>query len=112
MFVSTTAVILQESIKCFASLMIILVQEGGVRGWLRHLNENIINQPLDCLKISVPSLVYTLQNNLIFVAVSNLDAATFQVSQNLTMSLPCCSNKLRFCCANEMGIFLVEMMDG
>lgn len=83
MFVSTTAVILQESIKCFASLMIILVQEGGVRGWLRHLNENIINQPLDCLKISVPSLVYTLQNNLIFVAVSNLDAATFQVTYQL-----------------------------
>lgn len=83
MFVSTTAVILQEAIKCFSSLMIILVQEGDVRSWLRHLNDNIIKQPLDCLKISVPSLVYTLQNNLIFVAVSNLDAATFQVTYQL-----------------------------
>ena len=81
MFVSTTAVILQEAIKCLSSLLIILVQEGfSVRSWLRHLNDNIIRQPLDCLKISVPSLVYTLQNNLIFIAVSNLDAATFQVS--------------------------------
>ena len=79
MFVATTAVILQEAIKCLASNVIIFIQEGSVRAWLRHLNDNIIKQPLDCLKISVPSLVYTLQNNLIFIAVSNLDAATFQV---------------------------------
>ena len=80
MFVATTAVIMQESIKCLASNIIIIIQEGGIRAWLRHLNDNILKQPLDCLKILVPSLVYTLQNNLIFVAVSNLDAATFQVS--------------------------------
>ena len=47
-----------------------------------HISENIIQQPLDCAKIAVPSLVYTLQNNLLYVAVSNLEAATFQVKYN------------------------------
>ncbi|KAH3777753.1 hypothetical protein DPMN_179201, partial [Dreissena polymorpha] len=80
MFFTTTAVILQEAIKCLISMIIILVQERSVFGWLRHLHENIVLQPLDCVKVSLPSLVYMLQNNLIFIAVSNLDAAVFQVA--------------------------------
>lgn len=83
LFFTTTAVILQEAIKCFISLIIILVQEGSVKAWLHHLHDNIIKQPLDCVKVSVPSLVYTLQNNLIFIGVSNLDAAVFQVTYQL-----------------------------
>ena len=48
--------------------------------YLQYLNENIFQQPIDCLKISVSAIVYTLQNNLLYVAVSNLEAATYQVS--------------------------------
>lgn len=63
-----------------------MFQEKSVTGWLKHLKENIILQPLDCVKVSVPSLVYTLQNNLIFIGVSNLDAAVFQVPCNTSRS--------------------------
>ena len=55
-------------------------QEGSVSNWLRHLHQNLIMDPMDNVKVSVPSLVYVLQNNLQFLAVSNLDAATYQVS--------------------------------
>jgi len=34
----------------------------------------------DCWKLAVPASLYVLQNNLQFVAASNLDVATFQVS--------------------------------
>jgi UDP-sugar transporter A1/2/3 len=77
---STTAVIMSEVLKFLACFLIIFIKEGSLRAFLSHLNENIIKQPMDCIKISVPSIIYTLQNNLLFVAVSNLDAAVFQVS--------------------------------
>ena len=37
--------------------------------------------PGDFAKLLVPACLYTLQNNLAYVAVSNLDAASYQVSQ-------------------------------
>ncbi|CAH1782708.1 unnamed protein product [Owenia fusiformis] len=83
MFMSSTAVVIAEALKCISCLGIILVQEGSLLRWGQRLNDDIIKQPLDCLKISVPSIVYTLQNNLLYVAVSNLDAATFQVTYQL-----------------------------
>ncbi|KAJ6547651.1 nucleotide-sugar transporter-domain-containing protein [Mycena capillaripes] len=37
----------------------------------------------DCWKLSIPAILYVIQNNLQFVAVSNLQAATFQVSYQM-----------------------------
>ena len=79
MYMATTAVIMAEIFKMVGSALIILIQEGGILKWLHHLNQNILKQPLDCLKISVPAIIYMLQNNLLYVALSNLEAATFQV---------------------------------
>ncbi|XP_045165633.1 UDP-N-acetylglucosamine transporter-like isoform X1 [Mercenaria mercenaria] len=83
MFMATSAVVMSEVLKFSSCLLIIFYQQGSMRRWLHHLHENIILQPGDCLKVSVPSLVYTLQNNLLYIALSNLDAATFQVTYQL-----------------------------
>ncbi|TFK55139.1 hypothetical protein OE88DRAFT_1653815 [Heliocybe sulcata] len=37
----------------------------------------------DCWKLSIPSILYVIQNNLQYVAASNLDAATFQVTYQM-----------------------------
>lgn len=41
---------------------------------------HIFRSPMELLKLSVPSVVYAIQNNMAFVALSNLDAAVYQVS--------------------------------
>lgn len=43
------------------------------------LRQEIFNKPIETLKLAIPSGIYTLQNNLLYVALSNLDAATYQV---------------------------------
>lgn len=55
----------------------------SVRGLNQVLKEEIISKPLDTMKLAIPSGIYTLQNNLLYVALSNLDAATYQVKKNI-----------------------------
>mmetsp|Transcript_37298 Transcript_37298/g.111719 ORF Transcript_37298/g.111719 Transcript_37298/m.111719 type:complete len:414 (-) Transcript_37298:732-1973(-) len=50
-------------------------------GRLWHsVKENIIDRPMDALKIVIPSLLYLVQNSLLYVALSNLSAPLFQVT--------------------------------
>ena len=72
----------------------IVLQEGGLLNGARHLYENTIKQPLECVKIFVPAIIYVLQNNLLYVALSNLEAATFQV--RLLIILSCAVGGLQF----------------
>ncbi|TRM57601.1 nucleotide-sugar transporter-domain-containing protein [Schizophyllum amplum] len=37
----------------------------------------------DCWKLSIPAILYVIQNNLQYVAATNLEAATFQVSYQM-----------------------------
>ncbi|XP_025108473.1 UDP-galactose translocator-like [Pomacea canaliculata] len=83
MFVTSTAVLLAELVKTLTCLLLVLVEQRSARLWALHLYENLLCQPWDFLKVCVPSLLFVVQNNLVFVAVSNLDAATFQVTYQL-----------------------------
>lgn len=43
----------------------------------------MVEKPGDNLKVSVPAICYVIQNNLLFFALSKLDAATYQVTYQL-----------------------------
>ena len=47
---------------------------------LESIRQNIIDRPIDALKILIPSLLYLVQNSLLYVAISNLTAPMFQVT--------------------------------
>eukprot|EP00045_Choanoeca_perplexa_P007158 m.63194 g.63194 ORF g.63194 m.63194 type:complete len:338 (-) comp13959_c0_seq2:2034-3047(-) len=79
----SAAVICSESCKLLASLLLILVQEGGLNGMIKRLNEDVVRKPWVTLKLLVPAGLYTLQNNLLFLGGSYLDAATFQVTYQM-----------------------------
>jgi len=47
---------------------------------MKSLKENVWDVPLDAAKILVPSLLYLMQNSLLYIALSNLSAPMFQVT--------------------------------
>lgn len=79
MYITTTAVLISETLKMLICLTIIFFQSSSISEYVKHLYTSIVVNWKDTLKMSVPAIVYTLQNNLQYVAVSNLDAAVFQV---------------------------------
>ncbi|XP_071818264.1 UDP-N-acetylglucosamine transporter-like isoform X1 [Apostichopus japonicus] len=84
LYFSTTTVIVTEFVKMSTCLCIIFIQKGGnVKEYLNYLWHGIVTEARDTFKLAIPSGIYTIQNNLLFVAVSNLSAATFQVSYQL-----------------------------
>uniref|UniRef100_A0A803SXZ4 Solute carrier family 35 member A1 n=1 Tax=Anolis carolinensis TaxID=28377 RepID=A0A803SXZ4_ANOCA len=87
LYFSTTAVCIAEVIKLFLSLGILAKETGSGGRLLTSLKENVLGSPKELLKLSVPSLVYAIQNNMAFLALSNLDAAVYQVTYQL--KIPC-----------------------
>lgn len=90
MFITTTAVVLSETLKMVTCLAIIFFQKNSFAEYAHHLHDSIVVNWQDTLKMSVPAIVYALQNNLQYVAVSNLGAAVFQVSLHHRLSRGVC----------------------
>lgn len=84
MFIASTAVVMAELVKLTVCLALVYrVESISWKHFVSILNTTIVKQPMDTLKVCIPSLVYLIQNNLLYVSTSNLDAATYQVTYQL-----------------------------
>jgi hypothetical protein len=84
MYLATTAVFMMEIEKLIICVVVVFFQCGSsLSGLASSLHQHILLSPMEVLKLCVPSLLYTIQNNLLYFALSNLDAATYQVCYQL-----------------------------
>ena len=79
LYASSAAVATMEAVKLLSCLAMVAA-EGDLA---RALREDVLGKPSELLAIAVPSFVYTVQNNVLYYALSHLDAATFQVGYQL-----------------------------
>jgi len=63
--------------------LLLVYEKMSVSAAASQMYSDIVLQPIDTLKISIPALLYTLQNNALFIAVGHLEAAVFQVTYQL-----------------------------
>ncbi|XP_054159360.1 UDP-N-acetylglucosamine transporter-like [Oppia nitens] len=83
-YVSSTAILLSEIIKLMVCLLILLYQtNGSLTSLTQLLRKEVMAKPGETAKLLIPALLYTIQNNLLFLALTNLDAATYQVTYQL-----------------------------
>ncbi|KAK7100677.1 hypothetical protein V1264_023586 [Littorina saxatilis] len=79
-YLTSTAVVTSELVKLVACLYMVFYT--STRKTWEAIREDLFDVK-EAVKTAVPSGLYTLQNNLQFIAVSHLDAATFQVTYQL-----------------------------
>lgn len=81
MYLASTAVVLTEVMKLTISLsMVFYNNKFDIEKTGRLLHTEIIVKRYETMKVSVPSVLYTIQNNLLYVALTHLNAVTFQVN--------------------------------
>ncbi|KAG5183409.1 nucleotide-sugar transporter-domain-containing protein [Tribonema minus] len=79
LYAASTAVVCAEVVKVAASLLLQLKDDRDLRGLWQTVKRDIFCQPWDTQKMAVPAALYCMQNNLAYIAISNLDSPTYQL---------------------------------
>ena len=77
-YIVTTAVACMEGVKVLTCLVVEGWGFPSLAAYGQHLSRELF-KPRELAMLAVPSLLYTLQNNLLYIALANLDAAIYQV---------------------------------
>jgi len=73
-------VFLTEIIKIISSVVLLHFEMDCESRKTTEAIHDIFARFLETLWVAVPAFLYTVQNNLLYIALTKLDAATFQVS--------------------------------
>ncbi|VDM56100.1 unnamed protein product [Angiostrongylus costaricensis] len=84
LYASSTVVLMAEITKTIISLLMLLKESRFIfRDFYSCIRKYYLDAPNELFKMSVPSIAYAIQNNLDFVALTNLDAGLYQVTTQL-----------------------------
>eukprot|EP00755_Sulcionema_specki_P025766 Sspe_Gene.84057::Locus_55175_Transcript_1_1_Confidence_1.000_Length_1502::g.84057::m.84057/K15272/SLC35A1_2_3; solute carrier family 35 (UDP-sugar transporter), member A1/2/3 len=82
----TSAVVLTEVMKLVCCLLVVFhIESYCIKNFTRAVRTGLAGNVAETVKLLVPAGLYTLQNNLLFVALENLEATTFQVTYQLKL---------------------------
>ena len=120
-YLVSTAVVMGEVFKMVMNLFIIYSKEFKFRftRFFKGLYKAFITEYKESLKISITAIIYVFQNNLLYTAAANLDAATYQVSYQskilttavFSVVLPVAAgqNKKRLSCQKWISLLLLTI---
>ena len=83
MYIASSAVFVAEIVKFVSCLVIVLFQSGSFHNFYLTIHDDIFCKLYDTIKVSLPSLLYVFQNNLLYYALSNLEASMYQVAYQI-----------------------------
>ena len=86
---SSVAVLVTELLKALLSVALELTACGGLgtRSSPGEMVTSVLGRRTELLRVSVPALLYTVQNNLVYVALGCLEMVTFQVLYQVKLLL-------------------------
>ncbi|GFW24254.1 UDP-N-acetylglucosamine transporter [Trichonephila clavipes] len=86
-YLASTTILISEILKIISCLVVLYYECGWSLSSLKCLLfQEVWKKPIETLKLIVPAFLYTVQNNLLFIALSILDAATYQMPSDSSAS--------------------------
>eukprot|EP00038_Savillea_parva_P031657 m.89240 g.89240 ORF g.89240 m.89240 type:complete len:386 (+) comp9791_c0_seq1:319-1476(+) len=83
-YIKTTAVVMSELFKIIASTGLLAFElRNSNASLVSYLYDEMVVKWRQAVLLGVPAGLYTIQNNLLFVALQNLDGATYQVTYQM-----------------------------
>ena len=85
MYISSTAVCCMEVMKLGVCFLMLLCGEarGSLGVLMRVLKKEMLARPREVGRLAVPAILYLIQNNLLYFALSHLQATPYKVTYNL-----------------------------
>ncbi|ORX76595.1 nucleotide-sugar transporter [Anaeromyces robustus] len=89
-YISSTAVVCSECLKLVTSAIFHFIQRSRETNSQEKYSIKLFFQELfgkesDCIKITIPAVLYLIQNNLQYYSASKLDPATFQITYQIKL---------------------------
>jgi len=74
------AVLVQEGVKLLLSMGLYMHETGGPLEAIRAIRADLRENAMEWVQLGIPAVLYTVQNNCLFVGLSHLDAAVAHVT--------------------------------